>query len=220
MKRDRVLFTIELSRKLGCPSGRSNDALNAHMCYSARVLALLMLTGTRASEITSLRRGAVDLDGGSLTIGAGKTAASKRVLPLPATARALLASTTESMDTDAPDALLFPMPRARGGIPGYRCIRKARTRRTIGRALGAWRWTPHDLRRTLITGLHELGVDGDVTRRVAGHVGPDIHASVYDRSRQLDKVRDALTAYEGFVLNCAAKVGKSSESNVVALRAG
>jgi hypothetical protein len=62
--------------------------------------------------------------------------------------------------------------------------------------------------------------DGDVARRVAGHVGPDIHASVYDRSRQLDKVRDALTAYEGFVLGNAAKVEKSSASNVFALRAG
>jgi integrase len=215
VKRDRVLSPVELGDAWIALQDAQRDG-SMPLPY-ARVLALLMLTGARASEITSLRRRAVDLDGGSLTIEAGKTAASKRVLTLPATARALLASTIESMDTDAPDALLFLMPRARHEIPSLDISKAARV--LVGR-LGHARWTPHDLRRTLITGLHELGVDGDVARRVAGHVGPDIHASVYDQSRQLDKVRDALAAYEGFVLNCVAKVGKSSESNVVALRAG
>jgi integrase len=215
VKRDRVLSPVELGEAWIALQDAQRDA-SMPLAY-ARVLALLMLTGARASEITSLRRGAVDLGGGSITIESGKTAASRRVLPLPATARPLLASTIEDIDTDAPGALLFPMPRARGQIPSLDISKAARV---LVERLGHKRWTPHDLRRTLITGLHELDVDGDVARRVAGHVGPDIHASVYDRSRQLDKVRDALTAYEGFVLKCAAKVGKSSESNVFALRAG
>ena len=91
-------------------------------------------------------------------------------------------------------------------------------RSLVGR-LGHTRWTPHDLRRTLVTQLYELGVDGDVARRISGHVGTDVHSSVYDRSRQLDKMRAALVEYEGFIFSCTAKLEKLSENNVIALRA-
>ena len=98
------------------------------------------------------------------------------------------------MDADAPTPCCFRCPE-----------HEARSRRSIfeGRAglvkrLGHKRWTPHDLRRILTTGLHELGVDGDVARRIAGHVGPDIHASVYDRSKpDREDSRMLWNCYEG-----------------------
>ena len=62
----------------------------------ARVLVLLVLTGCRASEITGLRRGAVDLEAGTLAIVKGKTAASRRVLPLSAAARVLVSIPRQS----------------------------------------------------------------------------------------------------------------------------
>jgi integrase len=214
VKRDRVLKPVELGEAwIALHSAFAGDG-SMPLAY-ASVLGLLMLTGARASEITGLKRSAVDLDAGSITIVAGKTTASRRVLPLPATARALLAATVESVG-DAPDALLFPMPRAQGVIPSLDISKAARA---LVERLGHRRWTPHDLRRTLVTQLYELGVDGDVTRRIAGHVGNDAHSSVYDRSRQLEKMRSALAEYERLVLNCAAKLEKISENNVVALRA-
>jgi integrase len=214
VKRDRVLKPVELGEAwIALQSALAGDD-SMPLAY-ARVLGLLMLTGARASEITGLRRSAVDLDAGSITIVAGKTAASRRVLPVGPSARALLAATVESVG-NAPDALLFPMPRARGLIPSLDISKAARS---LVERLRHTRWTPHDLRRTLVTQLYELGVDGDVTRRIAGLVGADVHSTVYDRSRQIEKMRSALAEYESFIFSCAAKLEKLSENNAIALRA-
>jgi hypothetical protein len=47
-----------------------------------------------------------------------------------------------------------------------------------------------------------------------------VHAAVYDRSRQLDKVRDALDQYEKYILSVVAETGIVKENNVIPLRAG
>jgi integrase len=216
VKRERVLSRTELGEAWNALQEALRGEGAMPIVYP-RVLALLAVTGCRASEITGLRRKSVDLDNGTIEIVAGKTAASNRILPVGPTARALLVKAIEAMgESPAPDALLFPMPRAGGVIDSYDISKAARV---LVADLKHRRWTPHDLRRTLVTQAHELGIDGDVVRRIAGHVGVDVHAAVYDRSRQLDKVRDALAQYEAFVLACAAGV-EQKESNVVSLRAG
>jgi integrase len=52
----------------------------------------------------------------------------------------------------------------------------------------------HDLRRTAITGLEELG-HGSVVRRIAGHEARDVTSRHYDRSRRVDAMRAALEAW-------------------------
>jgi integrase len=115
------------------------------------------------------------------------------------------------------DALLFLKPRARKQIPSEDISKACRA---LVKRLGHKNWTPHDLRRSATTELHELGVDYGVVQRITGHVGADVHASVYDRSKQTEKMCAALELLERRILACGAKVGKLSENNVVALRAG
>ena len=186
----------------------------------ARVLTALLLTGCRASEITNLRRGAFDPNAGTIEIEGGKTDASRRKLPIGPMALAVLAeamnAAPEAGTTDdaanPTDAMLFPAPRSKD-IIGSSEISKAA--RTLVAKLGHKSWTPHDLRRSLVTQLHEAGVDEGIVRRIAGHVGSDVHASTYDRSRQLEKIRDAFLVYEQFVRDCIQKAHEKQCDNVV-----
>ena len=212
-KRERVLTAVEIGEAWNALQDAQTD--ESMPGVYARVLSLLALTGCRASEITGLRRGAVDLEAGTLAVVKGKTSASRRVLPLSAAARVLLVETCDGVSDGA--ALLFPMPRARKQIPSN-AISKAC--RALVKRLGHKSWTPHDLRRSVTTELHELGVDYGVVKRITGHVGADVHASVYDRSRQTEKMRAALELLDRHILACAAKVENPKESNVVALRTG
>jgi len=205
-ERDRVLSEGEL--------GAVWNALangEAGPVYS-QILALLALTGCRVSEIAGLRRADVDLDGGTIRIVKGKTKESARMLPVGPTARAMLVEIVESADTTG---RLFSAPE--GGSVEPQAISKAV--RALRARLGQERWTPHDLRRTLISALHEAGFGEGVIRRIAGHTATDVHGAVYDRSKRLESVGKALAHYESHVLSCAAAVGAARESNVVALRA-
>jgi integrase len=71
----------------------------------------------------------------------------------------------------------------------------------------------HDLRRTLRTGLAELGVSFEVAERVLNHAMPGLQA-VYNRHSYADEKRRALVLWAEHVL---ALVGKC-EATVVAFR--
>ncbi len=204
--RERVLSAAEM----GVIWNALSDG-EAPAPYS-KILALLALTGCRVSEITDLRRENVDLDSGSVTIAKGKTKDAARVLPVGPTARAMLAKLVESADKSG---RLFSAPE--GGAVEVQAVSKA-VRRLCAK-LRQPRWTPHDLRRTLISELHEAGIGEGIVRRLAGHTAKDVHDAVYDRSKRLESIKSALAHYESHVLACAAAVKQSDESNVIALRA-
>ena len=65
--------------------------------------------------------------------------------------------------------------------------------------------TPHDLRRTVATGLARLGVVREDRMAVLAHVAGDIHGAVYDRYERLKEKRVALAAWEQHV---AALIGR------------
>ena len=71
----------------------------------------------------------------------------------------------------------------------------------------------HDLRRTLRTGLAELGVSFEVAERVLNHAMPGLQA-VYNRHNYLAQKRTALTMWAEHVLSLAVK----REATVVAFR--
>jgi integrase len=71
----------------------------------------------------------------------------------------------------------------------------------------------HDLRRTLRTGLAELGVSFEVAERCLNHAMPGLQA-VYNRHNYLREMRTALSLWAEHVL---AVVGKR-EATVVAFR--
>ena len=78
-------------------------------------------------------------------------------------------------------------------------------------------WTPRDLRRTATSRLADLGIDGDVRRRITGHVAHDIHGRVYDRAERLQDGLAALKQLEMLVLAEAERTQKSGD-NIIALK--
>ena len=56
----------------------------------------------------------------------------------------------------------------------------------------------HDLRRTSLSGLAELGHEG-VAGRIAGHRGSSVMAVHYDRSRRLAAMRTALLEWSSTI---------------------
>ena len=59
--------------------------------------------------------------------------------------------------------------------------------------------TPHDLRRTVATGLSKLGVPREDRMAVLAHVAGDVHGEVYDKYERLKEKRAALAAWERHV---------------------
>jgi integrase len=57
--------------------------------------------------------------------------------------------------------------------------KKGRTQQSDELLLQGGHWTPHDLRRTLATGMGELGVNQDVTNRCINHVIGDTSTQTY-----------------------------------------
>ena len=72
----------------------------------------------------------------------------------------------------------------------------------------------HDLRRTLRTGLAELGVSFEVAERVLNHAMPGLQA-VYNRHNYVAEKRTALALWAEHVLSLAAK----REATLVVFRA-
>jgi len=178
------------------------------------ILAVLLLTGARCSEIT--RRTAADFApiAGTLTIGEGKTDASRRTLPLPAVARSII---EQAATGKKPGEVLFPQPKAGGVIPSNEVSRAARL---LVKLLKQQPWTPHDLRRTAVSAMAEARVDADVRRRVTGHLADDVHGRVYDKALRLDDMKAALATIEAWVsAAAAADIAKGEKAaNVVRLK--
>jgi integrase/recombinase XerD len=132
-------------------------------------LETLYATGCRASEVTNLRPGDLDLAGGSARcIGKGD---KERVVPLGSRARQALA-----------DYLALDRPRLLGGRVGVTAVFVTRRGRPLGR-VGLWAVvkkhalaaglpssvSPHTLRHSFATHLLAGGADLRVVQEMLGH---------------------------------------------------
>jgi integrase len=73
--------------------------------------------------------------------------------------------------------------------------------------------TPHDFRRTVGTGLSQLGIAREDRMAVLAHVAGDIHGQVYDKYERVKEKRAALVAWERHV---TALIGRGHEVSRVA----
>ena len=82
------------------------------------------------------------------------------------------------------------------------------------------RWTPHDLRRTMRTGLSACRIRPDIAELTIGHTKRGIVA-VYDRHGFEDERKMALEAWERRLLNIVTGVepNATNDGNVVHLEA-
>jgi integrase len=212
--RDRVLFDGAV---LVGPDPRLNElgrlvcALTADdpcpVPVSAPTRAALMLTlriGFRALEACSLEWRAIDLDSEapSITVTTSKTNAGLRALPLP---RAAVAALRElRAGSGKGQAFLFP---AEAGSKRARHMHPESLSRAFARArdrLGIADASTHDLRRTCLSGLIELGHES-VAGRIAGHVPRHVLGRHYDRASRMDAMRAGLEAWSAAIDAAAAR---------------
>lgn len=155
------------------------------------MVKVLILTGQRRDEVSGMQRGELDLEAGVWTIPSDRYKTGiVHVVPLVPAACQIIKRQPRISDsfvfTTVPDA----------GFTGYSWAKAVLDKKINARRLEAGlpeipRWTLHDLRRTLRTGLSELRVGGDVAERVIGHVIGGVKG-VYDRHAYMDEKRDAL----------------------------
>jgi integrase len=171
---------------------------------------LLILTGQRASEIGSLTWG--EVVGDEIVLPPSRTKNKRRhIVPLVPAAQALLAMRPRGGDQDH----VFSR---RGGRPlkAWSSFKEALDKRLRASGVTLKGWCHHDLRRSTITHMVEIGVMPHVAEAIANHQsGQTAIARVYNRSTLEPQKRAALTLWSQRLL--AHIEGRSA--TIVSLRA-
>jgi integrase len=195
---------------------------------TALALKLVLVTGQRPGEVAGIRFD--EIKGDVWTIPAsrrGKTETSHNV-HLTATAKAIIADAKAELARLAPRRIVDPSGHIFEAWPG-KPVNNAALCRAVDRAtvaLGAkdvpqWgRWTPHDLRRTMRTGLSACRVRPDIAELTIGHTKRGILA-VYDLHGFEQERRAAMEAWEARLLTVidGADPDRIDADNVVRLEA-
>jgi integrase len=195
--RDRVLSDAELRtvwRALG-----DND-------YGI-IVKLLMLTGQRANEIAGLRWSEIDIDQGLIYLPATRTKnGNAHDIPMADTVRSLLKSRRKDVGRD----LLFGYRN--GPYNGWAKAKLALDQRT-----GALKhWTIHDIRRSVATGMADIGIQPHIIEAVLNHVSghKGCIAGIYNRATYAKEKAEALARWGAHI----AAVVNQSPGKVVGLR--
>jgi integrase len=153
------------------------------------ILKLLLLSAQRLNEIAAMRYS--ELDDGVLTLPASRVKNKRRhVVPLPKQAIALI--------PDADDSDLVFTTTGVTPVSGWSTLKMridkamAKYAEAEGKTVPAW--TFHDLRRTAITGMNELGISPWVVEQIVNHVSGTRGgvAGNYNYSQLLPKRKAAL----------------------------
>lgn len=221
--RDRVLFDGHLLRG---PDASSNELgllvqslkegdRHVQAAKPARIAILLtLIMGFRALEVCGLEWSALNLESPdpAVTVTRSKTKAGLRTLPLPRLAVELLCDLRKTSALRG--TYVFPAERrSRRAVHMHpESLSRAFTRTCGPDHLNIERVTLHDLRRTCLTGLIELGHE-EVAGRIAGHSPRHVLGRHYDRSTRLEPMRAALEAWAGALEQAAARSRQSAAEN-------
>jgi integrase len=184
--RERVLNGAELAAVWRAAEGEGYPF--------GRMTQLLILTGCRRDEVRDASWSEFNLDAREWLIPGRRTKNGRdHLVPLVDQAAALL----ETLPRMKGSGFLFTTTGTSpvSGTAKY----KARLERAVAKELGAEpeRWTLHDLRRTLATGLQRLGFPVEVCERVLNHTGGTVSgvAAVYAKHDYAAEKRAALEAW-------------------------
>lgn len=197
--RDRVLSDLELKKIWrALPDGDFGD-----------ILKLLALTGCRANEIAQLRWSEIDLERGVIALPASRTKNHRaHFIPMSATVRAILESRQQSDGRD----LVFGRDRDQSsGFSGW-----SQSKRRLDAAAKIPAWVIHDLRRSVATGMAEIGVQPHIVEAVLNHVSGSKAgvAGIYNRSQYEAEKTAALARWDAHLADVLA----SKKTNVAPLR--
>jgi integrase len=124
-----------------------------------RIVRLILLTGCRRTEMADLRWSEVNLEERTITLPGERTKnKAKHVIPLSDSAVEIL-SAIPHRDRD------YVFGKGRGGFAGW-----SKGQRRLEKVVAFKEpWRPHDLRRTVRTGMGKLGVAPHVAEAVLNH---------------------------------------------------
>jgi integrase len=183
--------------------------------HFAAIIRLLMLTGQRASEIADMRWS--ELRDDVLVLPSERTKNGRvHIVPLSAPARAIVEAQPRRVNADGrPRDLIFGV--AEGGFSGW-TICKQRLDARVAEATGKpiEHWVPHDIRRTVATGMAELGTSPHVIECVLNHVGgfrAGVHG-VYNRNSYAREMAAALDLWADHL----TAIVEGRDSNITPLR--
>jgi integrase len=170
-----------------------------------RILKLLLLTGCRRSEIGDLKWFELDTEARTITLPRERTKNHQQhIVPLSDAAMSILAS-IKHRDRD----YVFGRTRA-GGFSGW-----SKSKDDFDKVVKLKEpWTVHDLRRTVRTGLGELGIQPHIAEAVLNHIPPKL-IRTYDRNKYESEKRAAL---DQWATHLKSVVAQATGANVTALR--
>jgi integrase len=197
--RDRVLTADEIRwlwlacDKIGQPFGP--------------IFKLLLLSGQRLREVAGMRRD--ELDGDMWTIPGSRTKNKKsHKVPLPPLARQLIPESDDLLFSTTGDTMVSGWSRAKARLDKA-MLAIARSERANANIAD---WRLHDLRRTAVTHMNELGIAPHIIELVVNHIS-GVRAGVagtYNRSELMPERKAALERWaahvEGLVSGKKAKV--------------
>ena len=193
MPRDRTLTAEELTALW--------QAIEKLPELSRAYFRVVLLTGARRNEVGRMPWSELDLDAGLWRLPAERNK-SGRAFEIPLTRPVI--ETLQALPRIGP--MVF-------ALDGKRPMTLHQLIERVRRDAGLLDVRLHDLRRTLRTGLAELGVSFEVAERVLNHAMPGLQA-VYNRHSYIAEKRNALALWAEHVLSVAEK----REARVVALR--
>jgi integrase len=179
----------------------------------SNIVRLLLLTGQRLNEVAGMRRDELSEDGAMWSLASARTKNHRpHRVPLPPAARALI--------PDGAHPLLFTTTGVRP-VSGWsrakhrldRIMEKVARQEHPGATIAPWRL--HDLRRTAVTGMVELGVLPHVVEAVVNHISgaKASVAGIYNRSELIGERAAALERWSTHVLGLVSE----QPSNIVAI---
>jgi integrase len=178
-KRERVLSEAEL---VGIWQACSDDDFG-------RIVRLLMLTGQRRQEIGGLEWEEISLERRQISLPAARCKNGRpHIVPLSEPALALL----QGIPSDG--KYVF------GPFANWCRCKRDLDRRTAARA----RWTLHDIRRSVVTHIAELGIaQPHVIEAIVNHVSGSKAgvAGVYNRASYLKEKREALEKWGLYLMD-------------------
>ncbi len=172
-------------------------------------LRVLLLTGQRLNEVAGMRHDELHEDDTWHLAGSRTKNHRAHVVPLPPLVRKCIASMPGTVD------LIFT---TNGSTPisGWSKVKKRVDASMAQRARGTVPpWRIHDLRRTAVTGMAELGIAPHVIEAVVNHISGSKAgvAGTYNRSQLLPERKAALERWSAHI----AGLVNGGADNVVAL---
>jgi len=185
--RERVLTEAEMKAVWSATEGLGDG--QADGSYFP-ILRVLLLTGQRREEVGAMRWSELDLDRGTWQLPGTRTKNGlPHDVPLPRQAGEILRAIPRG---DRECVFGYPMR-------GF--VKWGASKRRLDQKCAVTGWTVHDLRRTAVTGMAEIGIAPHIVEAVVNHISGHKGgvAGVYNRAKYVSEKRAGLQRWADYV---------------------